>query len=355
LPNGAYIEMRAAGDPGEPAGSLRVTQSEAGKYEVATKINGAQSYRVEAFTQGNASGTAGGQNGINVIVIWPVAAGVELVPEKAQDRNALGFTFETPQPVSLQLNNGSTLSGDRFRITPEQPGQISATLETLDLRAAKIPSITITGTAIVHDCNDNGVPDEEDIADGTSLDLNGNGVPDECETITTVSLNTGFNDRTAGLQALGADDDDWRVISPGPERPAKVVANPASAWKTLPDSRWISVDPDRGASLPGVTTITYQRCFCLGDDADNVTLDLRVRSDNGTSIVSLNGIQIGGPGGVFSDIEPLTIQRFGKAGDGLFARGQNCLTVQVTDFGFVTGADVFGAVTSTGAACLTPP
>jgi len=31
------------------------------------------------------------------------------------------------------------------------------------------------------DCNDNGVPDDCDIASGTSLDLNGNGIPDECE------------------------------------------------------------------------------------------------------------------------------------------------------------------------------
>ena len=31
------------------------------------------------------------------------------------------------------------------------------------------------------DCNENTVPDECDIADGTSLDLNGNGIPDECE------------------------------------------------------------------------------------------------------------------------------------------------------------------------------
>jgi hypothetical protein len=31
------------------------------------------------------------------------------------------------------------------------------------------------------DCNGNGVPDDQDIADGTSLDADGNGIPDECE------------------------------------------------------------------------------------------------------------------------------------------------------------------------------
>jgi hypothetical protein len=33
----------------------------------------------------------------------------------------------------------------------------------------------------VNDCNENDVPDECDIADGTSLDCNGDGTPDECE------------------------------------------------------------------------------------------------------------------------------------------------------------------------------
>ncbi|MGB2986770.1 MAG: C1 family peptidase [Phycisphaerae bacterium] len=33
----------------------------------------------------------------------------------------------------------------------------------------------------VWDCNRNGIPDDQDIAEGTSLDDNGNGVPDECE------------------------------------------------------------------------------------------------------------------------------------------------------------------------------
>jgi hypothetical protein len=43
---------------------------------------------------------------------------------------------------------------------------------------------TDSGSVYVHrvpDCNANGVPDECDIADGTSQDCNGNGVPDECD------------------------------------------------------------------------------------------------------------------------------------------------------------------------------
>ena len=35
--------------------------------------------------------------------------------------------------------------------------------------------------ALFADCNCNGVPDSDDIADGASLDANNNGIPDECE------------------------------------------------------------------------------------------------------------------------------------------------------------------------------
>ena len=35
------------------------------------------------------------------------------------------------------------------------------------------------------DCNGNGIPDECDIASGTSLDTNMNGVPDECDPVTS--------------------------------------------------------------------------------------------------------------------------------------------------------------------------
>src|SRR5437868_6628712 len=91
--------------------------------------------RHHAPPHGNAD-AANGQNGIHIVVIWPIAAGVELVTEGAQDKDILGFTLETAHPIAWSLNDGSTLTGDRFRITPEQHGEISATLETLELRAA---------------------------------------------------------------------------------------------------------------------------------------------------------------------------------------------------------------------------
>ena len=54
-------------------------------------------------------------------------------------------------------------------------------------------------SCLFHDCNDNGVPDDQDISRGDSADVNGNGVPDECEdcngngVIDTLDIDSGFS------------------------------------------------------------------------------------------------------------------------------------------------------------------
>lgn len=64
------------------------------------------------------------------------------------------------------------------------------------------------------DCNDNGIPDSEDIAQGTSADCNANGIPDECDIGTGISEdadNNGIPDECEAPYDL--DGDDW--IGPG--------------------------------------------------------------------------------------------------------------------------------------------
>jgi len=41
--------------------------------------------------------------------------------------------------------------------------------------------LNVVCDAVFEDCNDNGVPDDDDINNGTSTDCNNNGIPDECE------------------------------------------------------------------------------------------------------------------------------------------------------------------------------
>ncbi len=52
---------------------------------------------------------------------------------------------------------------------------------TPDTGTGAPPIVDLGAYELWHDCNENGIPDHEDLAAGTSLDLNSNGIPDECE------------------------------------------------------------------------------------------------------------------------------------------------------------------------------
>jgi uncharacterized repeat protein (TIGR01451 family) len=354
LPDGAYFELRAAGNSGEKTGSIRVTKA-GNEYRIVPSDADRQAHTAEVFENGRLVGSTTAQ-GVNVVVIWPVAAGVEIVP--AGDGETLAFTLGSAEPVAWTLADGRTIAGDRLRLTPVDAGTDAVPLQKLELRAANIPRIEVTGTSIFHDCNGNGVPDAEDVATGASADANGNGRPDECEGRTELaeSLNTGF-DQVAGTPLPfgelpeGTDDDEWRIVAPGADRPAKVVIDPV--WSaTLPDTRWISVDPDKGNSVPNTTNLVFQRCFCVAEAAGEIELDLQLRADNDATLY-LNGRHIAGPGGAFNDTGPLHLSLSGRVGDGLFVGGRNCLTVDVRDRGVVGGFDLAGTVTAVRGAC--PP
>ena len=61
--------------------------------------------------------------------------------------------------------------------------------------------VRVTYPAGSTDCNINGVPDECDVADGTSLDCNGNIVPDECESA-GCRFATALSENTTGYDNL---------------------------------------------------------------------------------------------------------------------------------------------------------
>ena len=75
---------------------------------------------------------------------------------------------------------GGVLSGV-MSFSPSTAGAHAAVLQIANNAGAW--SIDAQGTGLV-DCNGNGVPDAQDIADGTSQDCDANAVPDECETDT---------------------------------------------------------------------------------------------------------------------------------------------------------------------------
>ena len=85
---------------------------------------------------------------------------------------------ERPTSLDQDTNSGQTwVMGDD--VNPLDPNNLGA--------AGFLPPTNTNNTALIravtagNDCNNNGIPDECDIADGTSQDCNGNVFPDECE------------------------------------------------------------------------------------------------------------------------------------------------------------------------------
>jgi hypothetical protein len=131
-----------------------------------------------------------------------------------------------------------------------------------------------------------------------------------------------------------------------------VVIHPAPAWPTLASSQWISLEANRGRSVPGLSTLRFESCFCVGDRASAAQLDLQLRADD-SARVFLNGSPIGGPGGSFQSASPLAVHLTGPVGgSGPFKSGQNCLRVEVDDSGrVVTGLDLSGTVHAAHGVC----
>lgn len=245
------------------------------------------------------------------------------------------------------------LVGDELRILAETEEQASPGLETFTFRAAGIPEVVVTEATQIFDCNGNGVPDRLDLESGASADADADGIPDECRPgdEPVAILNTGFDETSGSVLPEGAPDGGWQVVSPQPPRAASVVSSPVGAWPDpLPDSRWISADPDRGRSAPGVAVSDYERCFCLAAGASDPFLGLRLWADD-RATVFLNGGVVAGPGGRFS-LAPLEVA---VSDPGLFREGENCVLVRVEDpGGFVTGLNLEGVVTATDGRCPAP-
>lgn len=358
LPNGAFFEVRAAGTGGQGTGKVRVTQVDS-RYRISPDIGGSATYRVEVFKGDQPVETVSGVAAINVIVIWPIGAGAEVTRSSPDGTGTLSFTLTTDREIPWEIAGRPAIAGDRIRISPEHSTADVRSLDRFELRAANIPSITVTGVSVSSDCNANGVPDGEDIAAGTSADLDADGLPDECETPggtgadLDLSLNTGFDQATGAALPPGSSDDDWRVVNTSTPGPAKVVIQPPAAWPApLTDSGWISVDANRGRSVPRLDTLQFESCFCIDTDATAADLDLQLRADDSARVL-LNGSPIGGPGGSFREALPLAIRLNGAVGgSGPFRAGQNCLRVEVNDSGRrFTGLDLIGTIRAARGAC----
>lgn len=286
----------------------------------------------------------------NTVVVWPRALG-----KIGGGSGTTCYVAEWEEPIRFDVTGVGSFRGDELRVLAENQEAPLDFIDSLTLQAARIPEITIVEAEGTYDCNHNGVGDDLDIANGTSVDADADGVPDECRNPPAdleIRLDTGFDEAAGALLPRGAADPDWTVVDADPPAAAKVVVQPVAAWATpLPDSAWISIQPQRGSSVPGLDRPQFERCFCLGAAAGEVVFDLALYADDEATVL-LNGQTIAGPGGGFSAASRFDVEYSETLGSGLLQVGENCLTVEVDDRGgFVTGLDLAGTIRAARGVC----
>ena len=111
-----------------------------------------------------------------------------LSPEQAQTTTVEVVDLDGAQAAGLSITNtpGNVAVVELDWITePADAGlYVLAFTATDDFDPPGVTTIDLTIEVLgsqAPDCNENGIPDDQDILDGTSADLNGNGIPDECE------------------------------------------------------------------------------------------------------------------------------------------------------------------------------
>jgi len=114
------------------------------------------------------------------------------------------------------------------------------------------------------DCNTNGVPDEEDIAGGTSQDCNDTGVPDECE------IQREFYFASNNLGAIGSGTSRSVTIVAPPEAAGNVLLE-ISAIADLSDANEYLDVSINGAPVGRVFDSTFHDCPATAD-TDQIVL-----------------------------------------------------------------------------------
>ena len=167
-----------------------------------------------------------------------------------------------------------------------------------------------------------------------------------CETdsgyVDTVYLNTGYNLANDSVYATGLQDEYWTVIQDPndnlPYGPTVVQTHPAYQ-PALPNSRWLTGSPVVDGRY------TFERCFCLGPEYDDVELNMDFRVDD-SAAVFLNGQYIGSSildPSSFGSPDPTNLQVTDKT---MFRAGQNCIRIQVDNYTGPMGLNVNAYVTT---------
>jgi hypothetical protein len=154
--------LRAVYDPVAFSYKLELVLKEG---DVFSGRNSTKSYQINALTVAGSSSVSSGT---------------------AWSNNISSGAFENQDPTSLSIQDSATLGGmvisAHIIYDVNGDGQfIRSTGPTGTPGSPDEDYQVLLYIASTRDCNNNGIPDDADIANGTSQDLNGNGIPDECE------------------------------------------------------------------------------------------------------------------------------------------------------------------------------
>jgi len=102
---------------------------------------------------------------------------------KQQNKNPLYFTqplsgtySASSTPLNFNITVGATTPPDYYDLVLASAGVHSGMMHYSEAHVY----VEVVAAPPPPDCNQNGVPDSQDIANGTSKDCDGNGIPDEC-------------------------------------------------------------------------------------------------------------------------------------------------------------------------------
>lgn len=177
-----------------------------------------------------------------------------------------------------------------------------------------------------------------------------------------IILHTAWDRPNQRFLPPGSDDDEWQVKVGLESGPAKVIVEPLSAWRDpFKNGTWIGANAS-GLAAAGASTVTFERCFCLGPDATDFedgselvgVIKLRLYADD-EALVLVNGVPVGS-GGAFRRALPLKFDVEQPMTRGLLRPGEtNCLQVEVPNRGVGTGLVLVGKVWLHSASCEPVP
>ncbi len=199
VPEGAFLDFNTTGTVAgqdRSLGRLRITDV-GPNLEINADYStvGSETQRLRFYRDGRLVHEVSGYTGsVTGALDWPTECGKTKV---LLDGSATACYYPKWRDLeTFQLKDGKTIEAHNLQILAESPEAPVESVNSFAIRAASIPSILIHSATVSLDCNENAIPDDQEITRGLVSDANHNGVPDSCENLVlghAFNLNTGYD------------------------------------------------------------------------------------------------------------------------------------------------------------------